>query len=662
MQPTPSSSVRRIESTTAWRIYWPEEEKEGGAVHTSDGAPQSLIGWRVGRRCLVVAALVPRHGAVEERLALWGSAEGKAPRPCVLGEYVTAPGTGSGDSNSSDGVDASGVWLIMEPGPRVRGLLVCGYSTLCPAGEEEACAPPTIAIVLYRRPHHACPPPSIPEGCTRLDSCLGRMARASHLQRALSLNLEPLRSDSCGPAAAPASQSSTVTVQYPPLLLLLVVMVQSSLACIQLRARGTAAWRVLRRHQGPSAGVGLLVDSLLGAALGLLLWRRGAPLVAALVEWNRQLLHPEALERGVAWLASDPGGFKLNLPLTRRLGAVVVLVAELYTSVLRQAAPVTTIMMMQWPHYLVAVGVGGGGLVGATTLVAGGFDLLRVLTGHVPLIHASIARLYRLELCTLASLGRLFRGRKRNILRHRVDSCEYSTQQLLLGTLLFTICVALFPTLAAFHAFATALHLAVRALQAALWLMLVLMRDLPLHTLALRLCCPSRFLDPLRVARCSPCKRPEGGSTAALHVALRTKDRDKGPDGVTGAGGIVSIVDTKEEEEQQQQGAVEHGGAGPKPPPPSTRFQATQTLLRLEYARVPWASLFDGYARTARALRQAAPSPGRALGAVLAGSLLMDAEGEQEDEEGGRQRPRLAFFQYRSLPQILVEAALISSS
>lgn len=87
-------------------------------------------------------------------------------------------------------------------------------------------------------------------------------------------------------------------------------------------------------------------------------------------------------------------------------------------------------------------------------------------------------------------------------------------------------------------------------------------------------------------------------------------------------------------------------------------MQAAQALLRLEYGQVPWARLFDDYARTARALREAGPSPGRALGALLGGELLVDGD---SDAEGPVPESPMPFLQYHSLPQILVEAALASA-
>ncbi len=51
----------------------------------------------------------------------------------------------------------------------------------------------------------------------------------------------------------------------------------------------------------------------------------------------------------------------------------------------------------------------------------------------------------------LASLWRLFRGKKWNVLRQRVDSASYDVDQLFIGTLLFTVLLFLLPTTALYY-------------------------------------------------------------------------------------------------------------------------------------------------------------------------------------------------------------------
>ena len=76
---------------------------------------------------------------------------------------------------------------------------------------------------------------------------------------------------------------------------------------------------------------------------------------------------------------------------------------------------------------------------------------------HISSFYVAAARIYDWQLSILISLFHLFRGKKRNVLRDRIDSCDYDLDQLLLGTIMFTLLAFLFPTVMVFYfAFATA--------------------------------------------------------------------------------------------------------------------------------------------------------------------------------------------------------------
>lgn len=47
---------------------------------------------------------------------------------------------------------------------------------------------------------------------------------------------------------------------------------------------------------------------------------------------------------------------------------------------------------------------------------------------------------------------KLFTGKRRNVLRNRTDSWDYDLDQLLLGTILFTLLAFLFPTVLVYYA------------------------------------------------------------------------------------------------------------------------------------------------------------------------------------------------------------------
>ncbi|XP_012587171.1 PREDICTED: phosphatidylinositol N-acetylglucosaminyltransferase subunit Q [Condylura cristata] len=105
----------------------------------------------------------------------------------------------------------------------------------------------------------------------------------------------------------------------------------------------------------------------------------------------------------------------------------------------------------------------------------------------------ALRRLYHLKVCGLSSLWRLFRGKKWNVLRQRVDSCSYDLDQLFIGTLLFTILLFLLPTTALYYLVFTLLRLLVVVAQGLTHLLVDLVNSLPLYSLGLRLCRPYRL-------------------------------------------------------------------------------------------------------------------------------------------------------------------------
>ncbi|KAL0095886.1 N-acetylglucosaminyl transferase component-domain-containing protein [Phycomyces blakesleeanus] len=76
---------------------------------------------------------------------------------------------------------------------------------------------------------------------------------------------------------------------------------------------------------------------------------------------------------------------------------------------------------------------------------------LAFMTLHVYCFHMVAARIFNWQLLILHSLFNLFRGKKRNTLRNRIDSCDYALDQLLLGTCLFTLLTFLFPTVLIYY-------------------------------------------------------------------------------------------------------------------------------------------------------------------------------------------------------------------
>ena len=120
-------------------------------------------------------------------------------------------------------------------------------------------------------------------------------------------------------------------------------------------------------------------------------------------------------------------------------------------------------------------------------------DLLSLLTIHIYCFYAASARIFHWQLSIIVSLFHLFRGKKHNVLRNRIDSCDYDLDQLLLGTILFTLLFFLLPTVAVFYLTFTAARIIIISLKAGLDIALACLNHFPLFALMLRVKDPQRL-------------------------------------------------------------------------------------------------------------------------------------------------------------------------
>lgn len=71
---------------------------------------------------------------------------------------------------------------------------------------------------------------------------------------------------------------------------------------------------------------------------------------------------------------------------------------------------------------------------------------MKLVINDIKFLNLISFRLYNLQLRGLGSLSRLFIGCKRNPIPGKVDSCPYTTEQLFVGTIAFTVLLFLLPT------------------------------------------------------------------------------------------------------------------------------------------------------------------------------------------------------------------------
>jgi phosphatidylinositol glycan class Q protein len=181
--------------------------------------------------------------------------------------------------------------------------------------------------------------------------------------------------------------------------------------------------------------------------------------------------------RTIEWLLIDPGGLKLNEELDKFLG-------DLFGWVLNYWAEITASISPYLPQIIYAIGISS--FAGASMPIALFSDLLSILTLHIYSFYIASARIYNWQLSIIYSLFHLFRGKKINVLRKRTDSCDYELDQLLIGTILFTLLIFLLPTVLVYYCLFASARMAIIMLKASLDTMLACLNHFPLFALMLR--------------------------------------------------------------------------------------------------------------------------------------------------------------------------------
>ncbi|KZP29999.1 Gpi1-domain-containing protein [Athelia psychrophila] len=243
-------------------------------------------------------------------------------------------------------------------------------------------------------------------------------------------------------------------------------------------------------------------DVIVGTAFGVFLCENNHGL-AALLRRTVENIVITWLQHALIWLDSWPAGLKLNTELSRFYSVTFIYLLGLWGYVLNQ-------VLSYLPAILYAIGVSScAGMSMGISLFS---DLLFLFTAHIHACYLISATVYHHQLQTLASLWNLFRGRRYNLLRNRVDTWDYDIDQLLFGTILFTLVSFLFPTVLAYYALFAMMRLGTVLLYASLETLLAFVNHFPLFALVLRLKDPQRLPGGIYLSSSST------SSWSSLHV------------------------------------------------------------------------------------------------------------------------------------------------
>ncbi|KAI1007561.1 N-acetylglucosaminyl-phosphatidylinositol biosynthetic protein [Podosphaera aphanis] len=218
-------------------------------------------------------------------------------------------------------------------------------------------------------------------------------------------------------------------------------------------------------------------DVIIGIALGSYIIDNSA-WVAESLSKVMSLYSIAALQRTISWLMDWPAGLKLNNELAAFLGDLFLWVIDYWSNCLEALRPIL-------PRVIWFVGFSS--FAGASMPIALISDLVSILTLHIYSSYMASARIFNWQYTILLSLFQLFRGKKHNVLRKRIDSCDYDLDQLLLGTILFTLLFFLLPTVVVFYLTFACFRMTIISVKAILDTSLACLNHFPLFALMLRI-------------------------------------------------------------------------------------------------------------------------------------------------------------------------------
>jgi len=156
--------------------------------------------------------------------------------------------------------------------------------------------------------------------------------------------------------------------------------------------------------------------------------------------------------------------------------------------------PQTDILRALSPHFpMIIYATGLSGYGGLTVPLSLFLDIFSALTLHISLSCLVLKKALFYQIFAMRSLFNLFRGKRFNVLHRRTDSWHYEVDQLILGTLLFTLFTFSFPTLLTYGIVFALMRSAVLATRSLLDIAVKLMNHFPLFALLLRLKDPRRL-------------------------------------------------------------------------------------------------------------------------------------------------------------------------
>ncbi|GAC73450.1 N-acetylglucosaminyltransferase complex, subunit PIG-Q/GPI1 [Moesziomyces antarcticus T-34] len=228
-------------------------------------------------------------------------------------------------------------------------------------------------------------------------------------------------------------------------------------------------------------------DVILGHAASVLLVQNAA-MLAGVGRGSVERYLVDGVFWLLSWLESWPVGLKLNTELS-------LFFSDAYASLTSTWHSQGLAYVLPRLEALVVATAVVGRWMGVTMVLCVMQDVVSICTLHITMFYTLSSRTLRAFVYVLSALFDVFRGKKRNALRGgRLDDASYELDQLVLGTLLFTLMTFLMPTVYVYYlAFGVARFGVVALEVGVIETCLGLLNHLPLFALMLRIKDPHRL-------------------------------------------------------------------------------------------------------------------------------------------------------------------------
>ncbi|EST09838.2 N-acetylglucosaminyl transferase component [Kalmanozyma brasiliensis GHG001] len=211
----------------------------------------------------------------------------------------------------------------------------------------------------------------------------------------------------------------------------------------------------------------------------------------------------------LSWLENWPAGLKLNTELS-------LFFSDAYSSLTSTWHSQGLLHILPRLDTVIVVIALTGRFMGVTMVLCMMQDLISICTLHITVFYTLSFRTLRAFIYVLSSLFNIFRGKKRNALRGgRLDDASYELDQLLLGTLLFTLVAFLSPTVYVYYLAFGLIRFVVVAFESGIVeTCLGLLNHLPLFALMLRIKDPHRLPAGVWLQELDPASTVKSGREA----------------------------------------------------------------------------------------------------------------------------------------------------